>query len=371
MKKFSLTKLFSMGFTVVILTIAGVIWLQIALAAWQGPSADPPGDNVLAPLNVGPDLQVKSGGLDIAELYFDGSRAEIDFDSAGPALIFDATNNGDWDILLYESGLYIGNGENLYMGGGAIYDVNDAIVNIGENLKANGYVKGDSLCIGSDCRTNWPAGGVGDITGVYSGEGTKGGSSSGNATIEFDCSEVASTGLSCSGENIRVKNTSFSCNSGYSLRSIDINTGAKTCEKDDIGGSSGCSNTYRYVQADSGKATASGCSDTLGIRGGTGISTSRSGDNIYINASGVSTPSLSCTNRWVTCNNTTHCNNASVCYSNELVTGGGCYHSNNNYSLFISASNGSRGWRCDYHCTDSNCSSPGNTSIDAICCKIQ
>jgi len=103
MKKISLIRLFSMGFTVVILTIAGVIWLQIALAAWQGPSAAPPESNVAAPLNVGANLQTKSGGLDIAELYFDGSMAEIDFSSAGPALIFDATNNGDWDMLLYES----------------------------------------------------------------------------------------------------------------------------------------------------------------------------------------------------------------------------------------------------------------------------
>ncbi len=44
----------------------------------------------------------------------------------------------------------------------------------------------------------------GDITAVSSGEGTKGGTSDGSATIEFDCSEVAGTHLSCSGEDIYV-----------------------------------------------------------------------------------------------------------------------------------------------------------------------
>ncbi len=42
----------------------------------------------------------------------------------------------------------------------------------------------------------------GDITAVNSGEGTKGGSSDGAATIEFDCSEVAGDGLLCSGEDL-------------------------------------------------------------------------------------------------------------------------------------------------------------------------
>jgi len=242
-----------MGLTVVILTIAGVIWLQIALAAWQGPSAAPPGDNVAGPLNIGSDLQTKSGGLDIAELYFDGLRAEIDFDLAGPALIFDATNNGDWDMLLYESGLYIGSGENLYMGGGSIYDTIDNTVNIGENLDANGYVKGNSLCIGADCRTSWPASSSGDITAVNAGNGLTGGGSTGSVTLNVG----AGTGITVGSNDVGVRYPSYSCSAGYSLSSINLSNGSKTCEKDDTGGSLSCITEQITVPA--GQALSKNC----------------------------------------------------------------------------------------------------------------
>ncbi|MBD3249801.1 hypothetical protein GF336_07175 [Candidatus Woesearchaeota archaeon] len=42
------------------------------------------------------------------------------------------------------------------------------------------------------------------ISQVSSGEGTEGGAGSGTATIEFDCSEVSGTHLSCSGEALYV-----------------------------------------------------------------------------------------------------------------------------------------------------------------------
>jgi len=53
-----------------------------------------------------------------------------------------------------------------------------------------------------DCST--PSTGSGDMTAVYSGVGTKGGATSGDATIEFDCSEVDGNQLTCSGEVLQV-----------------------------------------------------------------------------------------------------------------------------------------------------------------------
>ena len=53
---------------------------------------------------------------------------------------------------------------------------------------------------------------TGDITAVNSGEGTKGGATSNSATIEFDCSEVAGSGIRCNGEDIEV----------YSLRGYNL-----------------------------------------------------------------------------------------------------------------------------------------------------
>jgi hypothetical protein len=362
-------------FSLIVLTIASALWLQIAIGStWQGPGANPPDDNVAAPLNIGSQYQSKAGGLDVDKLYLQNKNTKIVFSSIGPALAFDATNNNDWDMLLYEHGLHMGSGENFYLNNGEIYDDHDNTVDIGENLAvagnsltvsgsevcrqdgincpsvsdANNYVTGINFNTGNGILTlnrqglsnltedldgryltnytetdpqvgnlnngdwcianngqvvcNQPApsgGGGGDITGVYSGEGTKGGSSSGDVTIEFDCSEVDGTGLACSGEDMYVKTAYRGAEARCSDNKFldgdgDCRTAAQIVS-DGGGGSSGCSNAYKYIQTDNGKATAAGCTDTLGIRGGNGISTSRLGDDVYIEASGSgSSGSLVC-----------------------------------------------------------------------------
>jgi hypothetical protein len=55
----------------------------------------------------------------------------------------------------------------------------------GEALDVNGNVKANGLCIGTDCRSVWPAGG-GTITGVTPGPGLAGGGASGNVTLGVD-----------------------------------------------------------------------------------------------------------------------------------------------------------------------------------------
>ena len=50
-------------FSITILSLLIGFSLQIALAAWQEPTAAPPGNNIAKPVNIGPDFQFKDGGL--------------------------------------------------------------------------------------------------------------------------------------------------------------------------------------------------------------------------------------------------------------------------------------------------------------------
>jgi len=96
-----------------ILSFAGAVGLRIAIAAWTGPSAAPPGDNVDAPINVGSANQSKAGGFDASALYLDGYSSEININSG--ALVFDAADDGDWDLQVYEGSVRVGSGENFYI----------------------------------------------------------------------------------------------------------------------------------------------------------------------------------------------------------------------------------------------------------------
>lgn len=134
--------------------IASVLAISLSLSylvlAWTEPSSNPPNSNVSTPLNIGDTGQSKSGGLIL---------------NTGGA----------------PNGLIVQNG-----------NVGIGTPGPSQKLDVAGYVKGQSgLCIGSDCRTSWPAsGGSGTVTSVGSGTGLTGGPITTSGTISLDLTSV-------------------------------------------------------------------------------------------------------------------------------------------------------------------------------------
>jgi len=85
----------------------------------------------------------------------------------------------------------------------------------------------EEVCIGTDCQSSWPSGGVtGDITGVVVTNGLFGGGDSGTVIISTDLTYLQ-------------KRVSSICSAGSAIREIKSD-GTVVCETDDGGGSPVC-----------------------------------------------------------------------------------------------------------------------------------
>ncbi|TAN37010.1 hypothetical protein EPN27_00350, partial [Patescibacteria group bacterium] len=163
--------------------------------AWTAPTATPPGGNVSAPINTSATAQYKEGAFGIgglirgyANAIFDGSVGvgvtipQVPLHTAGSinAPSNSATPNGS--IMLGGTGTgvqmamgvtadvtpqygwvqprYANNSTNYNL----VLNPNGGSVGVGvssptQKLDVAGNIKGTGVCIGTDCKTAWPAGG--------------------------------------------------------------------------------------------------------------------------------------------------------------------------------------------------------------------
>ncbi len=178
------SKNFSKGIALSIGVLVLSASLSYLILAWQEPESTPPGINVAAPLNVSSNYQQKTGALviggasgldagnsvlrvaqvpgnDVGLFVGDGNPhdsalIETNISSSATHMWFSEDNRGGgvWDKMVFA---VLGNGEVKARAGIESYE--------GNIQSDSGFVKAPQLCIGEDCRNNWPANGSGSIIG--------------------------------------------------------------------------------------------------------------------------------------------------------------------------------------------------------------
>jgi hypothetical protein len=198
----------------------------------------------------------------------------------------DATKYIDPSMASYLSTLYVGGylvlTSNTNFGGDAASDVSGTYNNL--QLKAGTIVNAD---ISGTAGIAWSK--LSGYPSVTAGNGlTGGGSLSGSVTLDV----VGITGITVAADSISLTNPTASCSSAnQSLKTINLGTGAVTCEVDDVGGGGGGGGTVTSIGAGNGLTSSTTdpitTSGTLNVVGGTGIS-------VAANAVNLANPSQSC-----------------------------------------------------------------------------
>ena len=122
-KNLSYPRLIIFGLAFFVVSLAIGLGLQIVIAAWTGPTGTPPNNNVAAPINIGVTAQTKTGRLELQNglmIHGPGTASSL-ITSTSSGISIDANNSGTGDVFVYETGLYMGSGKNIYLNNSDVY----------------------------------------------------------------------------------------------------------------------------------------------------------------------------------------------------------------------------------------------------------